>query len=682
MADFGFLQSLLVTFALAGVMMWVCSRLRIPTLIGLMGTGVVVGRSGFDIIEPEQVEMLAEIGVVVLLFTVGLEFSLTRLLGMWKVMLSVGAPQVGLCLLAGGLAARSILGEAPVAILMGMMLAMSSTAIALKLLIDRGELTTPHGRLSTSILLFQDLLVIAAMLAVPALAAWAGSTPPEHARGHGAGFAPESPLLALVAGLAVVAAILASAKYVLPPILYSVVGTRNREVFLVALVVICIGTAAATAAVGLSLALGAFLAGLALSESDYSHQMMSEILPFRDTLSSLFFISVGMLLNLRYLWEHMGEVALIVGAIAALKFASAAIPAWWSRFAPRTALLTGAALSQIGEFSFLLAERGRETGLLSAELFTVFISAAVLSMMLSVPIYELTNYRLNRVKAGTRLHRLLEGREARELDGPEEGLREHVIIAGFGMGGQNLARTLRSVSIPYTVIDNNPERVRRLRAAGERIGYGDCSRQAILEHAGIATARMLVIVISDATSARHAARLARQLNPTIHIVVRTPYLSEIEELERLGANEIIPEDFVASVEIFERVLRRYEIPRRRILELIDELREDQYELLRDPGPSFQCLRRELASEVDVATVALGEDSAAAGRSIAELQIRSRTGATVIGVRREGRLVTNPSADFTLRAGDMVVLIGDDSAVERAGDLLNPSAAAAGGEGAA
>ncbi len=414
-----FLSDLLVVFAVTAAVVFAFGRARVPSVVGLLVSGVLVGPHGLSLVaDEESVRLLAEIGVIVLLFTVGLEFSMSRLAAMLPLMAKIGLPQILGTTAIVAAATWWYLGTLPQAVFAGLLVAMSSTAIVMKMLADRGETASPHGRIAVAVLLLQDLLVVAAMLAVPLLAEAAGTRPSAAAHAVG-GHAPaaleqpplfESPLMTVAAGALVVAAVLVAGRYLVPRLLHEVVRLRNRELFLITIVLICLGTAAITGRVGLSLALGAFLAGLALSESEYGHQAFAEVLPFRDTLASLFFVSVGMLLDIRFL-----------AANAALVTAAAVIPGLLER------------LSATAWCGRLLAEGPPET-----------TAAAV---------------------------------------------RDHVIIAGFGLNGRNLSMALAESGVPHVILELNPETVRRRRAEGLDIRYGDCTRAAVLEHAGITRAR-------------------------------------------------------------------------------------------------------------------------------------------------------------------------------------------------
>ncbi len=663
-----FLIDLVVVFAVAAAVVFAFGQAKLPSVVGLLVAGVVVGPYGLSLVaEVEVVEILAEIGVVVLLFTVGLEFSLSRLLVMLPTMARIGLPQIVGTTAVVTAATGWYLGTLPQAVFAGMLVAMSSTAIVLKILSDRGEMATPPGRIAVAVLLFQDLVVVAAMLSVPLLASAAGVVPedgqtPAAAAHHSAPLFLD-PFAAVVAGLAVVAAVLLVGRFAVPRVLHAVVRQRNRELFLMTIVLACLGTAAITAEAGLSLALGAFLAGLVLSESEYGHQAFTEVLPFRDTLASLFFVSVGMLLDIRFLIDHAALVAVTVAAILLVKTAATAIPAILTGFPPRTGLLAGAMLAQIGEFSFVLGSRGAEAGLLSRDDYQTFLAAAVITMAVTPLLAGALPGWLDRLSRTRWWGRWLADTGPAD-DQPQ--LTDHVIIAGFGLNGRNLAAALAEFGVPHVVLEMNPETVRRQRSLGLDIHYGDCTRAAVLEHVGICRARAYVVAISDAASSRRSVRVARTLSPTVQIFVRTEYVLEVEELKGLGADEVIPAEFETALSLFDRVLSIYDVPEETIDDLVDRMRLANYGFLR--SASGRHARAEGLSNVHACVIP--DASQAAGRSIGQLRVRSTTGATVIAVRRGGRSVASPGPDFIVAAGDEVTVVGTPEQQAAARRLLS------------
>jgi monovalent cation:H+ antiporter-2, CPA2 family len=574
-----FLADLVIVFAVAAAIVFVFGQFRLPSVVGLLVAGVLVGPYGLSLVSDlHVVEVLAEIGVVVLLFTVGLEFSLSRLLVMLPTMARVGLPQIVGTTALVTVATWWYLGTLPQAVFAGMLVAMSSTAIVLKLFADRGETATPHGRIAIAVLLLQDLVVVAAMLAVPLLATAAGVAPAaEAAAVSHAGGLFNNPFASVAAGLALVVAVLAVGRLVVPRILHEVVRLRNRELFLMTIVLACLGTAAITAQAGLSLALGAFLAGLVLSESEYGHQAFTEVLPFRDTLASLFFVSVGMLLDIRFLIDHAALVAVTVLAIVVGKAAMTAVPALLAGYPPRTSLLAGAALAQVGEFSFVLGSRGAQAGLLDRDDYQTFLAAAVLTMAVTPLLAAVLPGWLDRLSRSRFYGWWLADQK------PPAGRQDragHVIIAGFGLNGRNLAAALTECGVPFVVLELNPETVRRERAHGLDIHYGDCTRAAVLEHAGIARARAYVLAISDAASTRRSVRIARELAAGVRIIVRTEYVLEVEELRHLGADEVIPAEFETALALFDRVLSIYDVPAAAVDDLTERMRLENYGFLR------------------------------------------------------------------------------------------------------
>jgi CPA2 family monovalent cation:H+ antiporter-2 len=567
--DFPLLRDLVVLVAVAIPVVALAHRLRIPTVVGFLLTGIAIGPHGLGLIgTPDAVAGLAEIGVVLLLFTIGLELSLSRIIRLGRPVLQGGLVQV-----VGTIAAVAPLGMAAgvpanQAVFYGALVALSSTAIVLKLYTDRGELDTPHGRVVVAILLFQDLCVVPLMLLVPLLA---GS-----ATAGGAGPA----LRGIGAGLLVVGALILGGRLLVPLVLERVAALRNREIFTLCVVFFGLGAAFVTASFGLSLAIGAFIAGLVISESEYGMQALSDVLPFRDTFSGIFFISVGMLLDVGVLSREPLAVAAAVLGIMLLKTLVAAIAARSLGRSLEVSVISGLGLAQIGEFSFVLAGVGAPLGLLSPDAYQTFLGASVLSMVASPFVIAAAP----RVAVGVCR---VAHQPALEIPPHEAeavaGLRDHVIIVGYGLNGRNLARVLKAAGIAYVILEQNGQMVRRARMEREPIFFGDGARHDVLERVGIARARVIVFAISAPATEHRGVAGARQLNPTVRIIVRSRYVSAMEELERAGADEVVPEEFETSIEIFSRVLRLYGVPSNTVQREIDAVRSAHYGVLRGSG---------------------------------------------------------------------------------------------------
>jgi monovalent cation:H+ antiporter-2, CPA2 family len=636
-------------------------RLRLPTTVGFMITGIVIGPYGLGLIrDVHAIEVLAEIGVVLLLFTIGLEFSLRRIVEMKRMVLAGGGAQVAVTtLLVTGIAYA---WGRPVSqsIFFGFLFALSSTAIVLKSYIDRAEVDAPHGRAGVGILLFQDLSIVLMMLLVPILGGREGASPLRVA-------------LTLGSALAAVALIILAARKVVPFLLYHIVKLRSPDLFIIFVVLMSLGTAWLTSQFGLSLALGAFIAGMVLSESEYSHQVVADILPFRDVFNSIFFVSIGMLLSLSALWADLLLVLAWVGALTLGKAAVVLVVVRLLGYSLRVSTMAAVGLAQVGEFSFILAKAGLPQGLLTEADYQRFLAASILSMIATPFLIKAApriGYAVQSVFApGSVLEPSVMGFNLEEPD-----LRGHVVIVGYGLNGRNLARVLRRVNVLYLVLELNAEAVRGASEQGERIIYGDATRKEVLHHVGLERARVLVLAISDPVATRHTVSLARQMNPDIHVIVRSRYMAELQDLLQLGADEVIPEEFETSIEIFSRVLREYGIARNEIQRQVEAVRSEGYHMLRAPSlPHVQMSEiAEALAGASTETLVISADSGAVGKTIGDLMLRSNTGVTVIAVVRDGHTDINPGSELSLQAEDVMVLLGSPEQIDRAIEHLNAS----------
>ncbi len=461
-----------------------------------------------------------------------------------------------------------------------------------------------------------------------------------------------------------------AARQVVPFLLHQVIRLKNREIFFLLIVLICLGTAWITYSLGLSLALGAFLAGLIISESEYSHHIVSEIMPFRDYFASIFFISIGMLLHTDHFLAHWPMVLMLTLLLMLVKSGIVVATARALRYPIRSALLAGLGLAQIGEFSFLLAQQGLDRGLMGQDVFQMFISTSILSM-LATPFL---------MQAGPWFTaRLPELAPAAASKNDVCTLKGHTVIAGYGLNGMNLAKTLKATHIPYVVLEVNADTIRRAREAGEPIIYGDITRKDVLIRAGVECAKVIVFAVSDFNATRMAVRTVRELNPSIFILIRTRYASEVDELYRLGANQVIPEEFETSIEIFSRVLHEYHVPGNIIANQIQLVRFGGYKMLRGLSLDQENLGRvaSLFAGATVDNIQLQPGSPAIGKTLKDLDLRHATGATVIAVVRNGEAATNPGPDYTLLADDILVLLGAHRDLDEAAGLLTQRGQVAG-----
>ena len=661
MSDPHFLRELIIVLTATIAIVFIFQKLRLPTIVGFLLTGVIIGPHGFQLIQSvDQVETLAEVGVVLLLFTIGLEFSLETILSVQRRVVWAGLLQVVLTTLVVLAVARLLGASVEVGLFYGFLVSLSSTAIVLRIYHDRGEIDSLQGRLASGLLLFQDLCVVPMMLLLPVLA----------------GSGQDSIFLivwVLAKSLITLVAIVWTARQLLPRLLHQVALLRNREIFVLFVVLVCFGTAWLTSETGLSLALGALVAGLVISESELSHQIVADILPLRDCFSGIFFISIGMLLNLGLLSQDFRitllELLLMIGIKSLVLFAVF----WWLYRSIRLGVVLGLGLAQIGEFSFVLAKAGINFRLLSPADGQIFLAASILSMMATPFLIQWAHawafgfeglFNKDTAFNGSRSG---EAKETASATG-------HVIVVGYGLNGQNLARVLKEVGIPYRVLEMDPDLVRSAKAGGEPISFGDGTRPEILQQVDLEKARGLVVAISDPADTARLVSKARPLRTDLYIIVRTRYVVEIDRLYRLGANQVIPEEFETSVEIFARVLQEYHIPRNVISLQVDLIRKEHYGTLR--GIRLQGKQLDALSQFLVGTTSdifsIVEASPAVGKSLEEINLPLRSGVSVIAVVRDGKSYPNVGDDFKLAVGDMLVLLGGHKALDDAAQILNPA----------
>lgn len=649
----GYLGPVVLVFLAALAAAFLLHRLRQPPLIGFLLAGVLLGPYGLAIVpDVGIVESLAEVGVVLLLFTVGLELSFSSLRGMGPVVWVAGPIQLfGVIGLAAGVAV--LRGETlSRGILFGFLVATCSTVILLKLLVDRGEVDSLHGRFLVGINVFGDLAVVPMMLLIRPLA------------GRGAA---DAGTLALALGKAAVTVSITIfvSRRVVPWILGAVVRTRQKELFTVAVLLLVFGTALATSSAGLSLALGAFLAGLVVSESDFGHQAVAEIAPFRDAFNALFFVSVGMLFDARVLVRQAPLVATVLALVVVGKALIGALPPLLLGYGPRLAVVVGVSLAQIGEFAFVLLEETRRAGAIDGVQYQVILAATIVSMLATPLLFESSHalaLRVSGVLPGPKSSgpaTVGEGEARLPADG-------HIVILGFGHTGETLARVLARARVPFRILDLNPERVGRGRARDLPIEFGDAASDRVLAHAGIARARAVLVLLSDPRATRRVVKLCRTLAPGLFVLARTRYLSEVPELSALGADEVVAEEFETSLEIAGRTLRRLGFPLPWVEAETDEIRRvrhDGFGKFHAPEASPEQIQRALGA-TRLELVAVGPQWAAAGRSLEQLALRSRGGASVLAVLRDGEALVSPDGNFTLARADQLLLLGNQAAVEK------------------
>ena len=647
----GILRELILVYGLAAVLIMIGARLRVPSIVALILAGVIAGPAGMGLMRSaENVELMAEIGVALLLFTAGLEFSLSELRRIWRSIVPGGLAQVTLTLVITGGAVWLIAGGSfSRTWVIGLFVALSSTAVVLKELARRNQLHAPHGRLTIGVLLLQDLVVIAILATAPALL-----------ERSVAGQIVASSLF----NLAVVGGGVLLLGRVLLPRLLSTAAALSREAFALAVLLASVGTAYLAELLGLSMAAGAFLAGLILAEGEFSHQVHADVRPLRDLLASLFFVSVGMLIDVRAMLPVLPILLIVAAAVLIGKSAIATIALVITGTPMRIALTAAVALSQVGEFSFVLGRSALEAGVITPELWQILLGASVITM-------ALTPFLIGAApKLASRLVR--HAPVPSTLRESERTLQDHVVILGYGMGGQLVTESLIELSVPYVVLELNGATVRNARARSVNIHYADVSAPEPLEAAGVAKAAAVVAMLSDPDASERAIRSVRALNATVPIIARTRYRLEAERLARAGATLAVAEELEASLEVLSQLLTRLHMPGNVVEALVESYRRalgsSTSRASRSPAIPLDQLPREIV-DAPVSSFRLLPEGWAVGRTLQELDLRVRTSATVLAVRRQDRTVTSPHGTFRLEANDDIFLLGDDSDVLLARALL-------------
>ncbi|HNP18516.1 MAG TPA: cation:proton antiporter [Fulvivirga sp.] len=652
------LPDIVTILGLSVVVILIFQKFKLPTILGFLITGVVAGPHGLSLVKAShEVEVLSEIGVILLLFIIGLEFSLKSLAAIKKAVFLGGSIQVLLTIGSAGLIAYLMDYSIVEATFIGFLFSLSSTAIVLNLLQSKGDINSPHGKVTLAVLIFQDIIVVPMMLLVPILAGKADNI--------------SFTLLALVIKtLLVVAFVIIAARYIFPKLLFEVAKTRSRELFILTIVVTCFAIAWLTSSIGLSLPLGAFIAGLIISESDYSHQATSQILPFREIFTSFFFVSIGMLLDLSFFFDHFMIIIGFTAVCFVLKGVIAAMAGLALKYPPRVAIMVGLALFQVGEFAFILSKVGIDNGLMDAITNQYFLSISILSMALT-PFALLSSEKILKLFTKTQLSKGLAkfsywNKTTDDLENLES-ITDHLIIIGYGINGRNMAMTAKNANIPYVIIEMNAETVKQEKAKGEPILFGDASSPFILEHVQIWKARVAVVAISDALTTKKIVTAIRGICQTVYIIVRTRYISEIPVNLSLGADDVISEEFETSIEIFTRVLNKYLVPEGQIEDLVRDIRVDNHKMLR-PRTGYEVSKLNIPN-LNIASVTVVKGSGVEGKTLEGAAIRKNHGVNVVSIQRNGDFLTDLNGETLLLENDIIYIMGTPDLISSFNKLI-------------
>jgi CPA2 family monovalent cation:H+ antiporter-2 len=618
-------------------------RLGQPLILGYIAAGVILGphTGGITISNIHEIELLSEIGVALLLFALGLEFSLKDLKPVKKVAL-IGTPlQMILTIVLGFWIGRTLGWAWKPSLWLGALVSLSSTMVILKTLMNQGWLGTLSSKVMIGMLIVQDLAVVPMMIMLPQL------------NNPSVGL-PLMGIAALKAAVFLLCMVLLGTR-LLPLLMAHIARLGSRELFILAITAIGLGIGYITYVVGLSFAFGAFVAGMVLSESDYGHQALGDIIPLRDLFGLLFFTSVGMLLDPGFLWAHLRQVAFIVLAVGVGKGLIFALIVRAFQYRNVIPLAVGLGLFQIGEFSFVLARVGVATDSIDNETYALVLTAAIFTMVLTPFVSGLTAGVYSLKKRWLR-------REALEASNiPGEGLGGHVVIAGGGRVGFQIARILKRLNIKFVIIELDHRRFELAKAAGMAVVYGDAGQQVVLEAAAVETADLLIVTIPGLVGSRSVIVQARGVKPGLQVVVNTSGPDYLEALKDLNVSEVVLPEYEASLEMMRQALLRLGVPAAEVQRHTDNTRQELYAALYNRGEDYRVLSQLRGAELqfDLQWIRLDPDSPIVQKSIGESGIRKKTGASVVGVVRQGRLIPNPDADFVLAPGDLTAIIGDD-----------------------
>ncbi len=651
------LRDILIIFALSTFVNFIFTKLKIPTIIGYLFTGIIAGPHLFALIKSQDnIEIMAEIGIVLLLFTIGMEFSLKHLIKIRKIVFFGGLMQLVATAIIVMLVARGFELNWSGAIYVGFLTALSSTAVVLKLLQERSEITSNYGRTILGILIFQDIIIIPLLLLTPILAGNVDNITGQF-------------IILFIKAVVIIVVVFAGAKWVMPKLLHAIAMTKNQELFLMSIFLICLGVALFTHELGMSLAFGAFLAGLMVSESRYIPNTFSSLNPFKDTFTSFFFVSIGMLLDLQFVVDHYIVVIATVLVVIILKFIIASFTALALGHTFRGVVMVGVALSQVGEFSFILAKEGMVYNIISDYYYQLFLAVAVITMSVSPFTINKSRQLANLLLKLPIPKSLQKGLfPLKQIEIP--ALHNHLVLIGKDSRSLRLSQMAKHMKLPYISIIFDPAIVEEKQKNQENVIYGDAMNDPILRKSQIENAEVVVVSIGDLMIAMGVIEKVRMMNKHAYILVRTKHVDDIEELYQSGADKVIPEEFETAIELFDRVLIKYLMPQVEIQKYIAKIREDNYGIFRkeeQPAEKFSILSE--IPNIEIVALKVEEGSYIANKSLEDIHLRKTYGITAVAVKKKDQIIENPTASLIINIADIVYVLGKPEAIANAMDLF-------------
>jgi len=638
------LTDIVIIFAFATGVNYLFTKIRIPTIIGYLLTGIVVGPSVLGVIHsPNEIEFMAEIGIILLMFTIGLEFSLNHLIKIRNIVFFGGFVQLVFTAGVTALFAHMYEMSWGAAVFIGFLTALSSTALVLKILQERGELTSNYGRTVVGILIFQDIILIPLILLTPMLG---GQTADIGVKLLGMGSKT----------LFIMALVYVGNRWIMPRVLHLIALTKNQELFLMSIFLVCLAVALLTSEMGMSLAFGAFLGGLMISRSEYSQDAFGHLIPFKDTFTSFFFVSIGMLLDLNFFAENIFLVLATVLLVIAIKAVVAGGTGFILGHTFRGTVMVGLAMAQIGEFSFILAKTGQTYQILSDYYYQLFLAVTIASMAVSPFLITVAKPTANLLLKLPIPEILVKGMfPLKEIEVP--AMQNHIVMIGKDSRSLNLSRMASQMKLPYVSIVFDPAAARARQMKGEMVVYGDALNEPILRKAHAETAEIVVISIGDAITTLGIIEKVREMNKHAFIIARAKHVTDIEDLYQIGADQVIPEEFETAIDLFERVLKKLLIPKGEIEETISRIRDDNYGIFTGNLKNASISLIDEIPNLEVVALKAGNYPIFPGNSLKEIHFRKNFGLTVVAVKRANGIYENPAAGFVFEKEDLIYVMG-------------------------
>lgn len=653
------LKDIVIIFALSTFVNLIFNRIKVPPIIGYLLTGIIAGPHLLGLIHsPHDVELMAEIGIILLMFTIGLEFSLNHLLKIRRTVFLGGFIQLTLTALCTMVLARFYSMQWTNALFIGFLTALSSTAVVLKILQEKSEITSYTGRTIVGILIFQDIVLVPLMLFSPML-------------GGGKADITSELILLAIKTIGIIAFIYIGNRWLIPKLLRIIAMTRSQELFMMSILLILLSVALMTYSIGMSLAFGAFIAGLMISESEYSHNAFSDLMPFKDVFTSFFFVSIGMLLDLNFVVLNPWLIIATVLLVIIIKTVVAGFTAFILGHTLAGTVVIGLSLAQVGEFSFILAGIGITNNLISGHHYQIFLSVAIITMALSPLMIQVSKPLAD---FGQRLPLpkfMVDGLfPVKEVE--ISGMQNHIVLIGKDSRVIKLASMIRQMEINFTSVIFDPILAKKQIDKGDMAIYGDAIDEPTLQKAYVHTAELVVVSVGDLIGAMAIVEKIRRLNKHAYILVRTKHVKDIEEIYKLGANQVIPEEFETAIDFFERILAKYLIPRTDIEAAVAHIREDNYGVFRDKinEKKFSILHD--IPNIEITAMNIDTSSKLAGKSILENNLRNEYGITILALKRSDSIIENPDSSMIIEPDDIVYILGKPEAIAKAGELFSPS----------